>query len=310
MAGIEAVVWIDPPLLVERTFAGTTHDVRIAGLPTLLTIPVSGPNSLAGRPADPAPPIPVFPPPPLSEKPQFGTVTATLSIPVRDSELLVSAVRLNWSDPEYERYVSELEAVSEFVEEVGSWLSVVRNWLYGWDGDVRNDVFLPPPPLVRLVLVDQLQRGPIYGGGGPSQSLRSQISAQGRRVRAAFAASSTGKPFPLAHGLLYEARLDLARYDWRHSVINSCAAAEVAPSGVVRKHLIVTGHSKGEANDILDGVSGVMELFRLTAATPSTLGVTLDDVRKNLARPRNSAAHSGHPLDHNRAARAYRSRDR
>ncbi len=124
-------------------------------------------------------------------------------------------------------------------------------------------------------------------------------------MRAAFAASSTGKPFPLAHGLLYEARLDLARYDWRHSVINSCAAAEVALSGVVRKHLIVTGHSKGEANDILDGVSGVMELFRLTAATPSTLGVTLDDVRKNLARPRNSAAHSGHPLDHNRAARAY-----
>ena len=30
MPGIEAIVWIDPPLVIERSLAGTTHEIVIA----------------------------------------------------------------------------------------------------------------------------------------------------------------------------------------------------------------------------------------------------------------------------------------
>ncbi len=229
---------------------------------------------------------------------------ATVSMPIPQAGFLLTAVRLRLTNASYEKRIGELGAVEEFVELAGIWLGTVRNWLVGWDGDIRDSVFSAPPPRVRLVLVAEPERGPFNGGGGPSQALRPQQVALDSRVRAAFAAASADLALPLSHGLLYEARLAHARHDHRQSVINSCTAAEVGLSKHIRGHFANRGFKADEVKEMTK-VNGVVELYRIAAATTNVLSVSIGRVKGQLAGPRNLAAHEGELLDHGRAAQAF-----
>src|SRR5205085_8775100 len=56
---------------------------------------------------------------------------------------------------------------------------------------------------------------------------------------------------------------DLARHEHRHAVITACSAAEVALSESAAELLTRAGRTANEISDILDGVAGVVELYRL-----------------------------------------------
>jgi hypothetical protein len=47
--GFEVITWLDPPLLIGRGAAGTSYDVTIAGRPTVLDVPLKGPDSIRDR---------------------------------------------------------------------------------------------------------------------------------------------------------------------------------------------------------------------------------------------------------------------
>jgi hypothetical protein len=72
-------------------------------------------------------------------------------------------------------------------------------------------------------------------------------------------------------------------------VISACSAAEVALSTSARSLLLAAGRIAGETTAILDRVAGVVELYRLNAARPAGLDVSIGQVMAQLANPRNRA---------------------
>ena len=297
----DAVAWLEPPLLVNRRgVAGRSHNVLVGGTPATLTMPTGGPSELqlgASRGAS-STGFPSFPPPPLAE-PITGGVqmyTAT-SLPIPRQVLVATGVRLQWRDTVHAKQIREQ---TPFVGEsdpllagLGWWLSVVRDWLSAWSGNVRERVELAPPPRVRYTLQD----GTGYPvGGGPAS-----VPVIVRGERAAFPGSLEPRlpPHPprwrfRCHtGLLAESVIYAHRNQRRHAVITACSAAEVALSESADRLLAASGRSEGERDEILGRVSGLAELCRLNGARPKGLPVSLKRVIDQLARPRNEAAHKG-----------------
>lgn len=302
---LDGIVWLDEPLLVPRTLAGRSYDVRIGDRPTLLTIPKDGPKQIARSPNHAPSAIPSFPPPPLASplNPKVRAV-ASLSLPVPPQVLAVTALRLRWDDDKLESSLGELGGTKDFAAALKTWLTSVQDWLAAWSGNVRERVHQEGPPHFRVAAVRQPEK-PAAGGGGPIPVIvQGQRSFTADEVRGSFAAASGGFPLPLEHQLLGEADVLAVRGATREAVIAACSAAEVALSGEARRALLRTGTSEKDAKAILKGVSGVVELYRLNAARRGGLPVSIGNVIANLAGPRNDAAHAGEELDEDIARRA------
>ena len=303
--GVDSIAWLDWPLLVANGLAGRSFHVSIARRPTLLTFPSEGSGGLARSPADPDRSIPRFPPPPLVEPVVKAHAYAYTSLGTPEGAVLVGAIRLRWHDAEFERVIGDRGIAQNFSGAVGEWLSVVRNWLVGWSGGVRGEVEGRGTPQVRLVLAHDPERGPFGAGGRPL--VVGKVTVFGlNEVKGAFAAASLGMDLPLEHQLVADARLNHYQHEYRHAVINSCSAAEVALSRTARVALGRAGRSPDEINAIMRGVTGVVELYRLNAGRRGGLPISIGQVMSQLAGPRNEAAHAGEPLDEERSRNAFK----
>jgi hypothetical protein len=292
--GLDAVVWLDPPLLVERSVAGRSYNVLIGGKPTRLTVPNDGPTAINMSRAEGQHQIPDFPRPQLPDA-LFPKIHAAsgVGLVVPETQLAVGALRLRWNDPEVERTGGELGGLEPFQRVLGDWLSTVRDWLTAWSGNPRDALYLEPRPVVSVARVDDPAALAIGAGGDRPVFVMGQRASTAAELRAAFAAASREEDLPLERQLLAEAIVYAHRAQNRHAVITACSAAEVALSSAAREMLLRAGRTEDEVEAILGGVTGLIELYRLNSGRRPGLAVSIKRVMDQLARPRNRAVHQG-----------------
>ncbi len=303
--GVDAIAWLDPPLLLSKGIAGHSYEVMIAGRAITLTLPSQGPESWAKSRDAPMGPIPKFPPPKLAKALVSGVwAYSSTSRVVPDPVLVVGAVRLRWPDGDLAQ-LGDMRALSDFAKQFGAWLSTVRDWLAAWSGNLRETVFREPTPPMRLAQFDAPQRGQIGAGGSNTPVMMlDERTSDSVELRAAFAAASRDEGLPLPRLLLAEAQVHAVRQHYRQAVISACGAVEVALSESARAELSHAGRSRREIDSVLRGVSGVVELYRLNAGRKRGLAVSIGQVIDQLAGPRNRAAHEGEALDVGTARKA------
>lgn len=271
-----------------------------------LTLPRNGPRTFGGAPDAALNELPAFSRPPLAAGfTRGGAVLGRVARVAPEMLLVVTAVRLRWES----RRAGSLSDVADSIavsRGLGAWLSSVRDWLSVWTGALREPVHGDPTPRVRVALVEEPDAGTFSSGGAAPRFVMGGHGATGLELRAAFSAASSGYGLPLHHRLLIEAQLQLHRGEHRLAVITACAAAEVVLTGIARDSLRSSGRPKGEIDEIMKGVLGVVELYRLNAAQLTGSGVSIGRVTAQLAGPRNRAAHAGEALDEDTATRAVR----
>jgi HEPN domain len=181
----------------------------------------------------------------------------------------------------------------------------VRDWLAAWTEDVRERVRFDSAPKMTQAEVTDLAKGAIGSGGPVPVVVRSRV-ATGPELKAAFAAASLGVALPAERQLLAEAIVYATRHQYRHAVINACSAAEVALSKAAAALLARAGRTRKERDDILEGASRLIELYRLNATGKRGLAVSIGRAMDQLARPRNRAVHEGKEPDEETATKAIR----
>jgi len=301
-AAIDAIAWLEPPLLFPRTVAGRSYDVRIGDRSTVLTLPSEGLTQFGGAPPPKAPgPTPTFPPPPLAETFVPGRVHAVVTVAQTPGKhvLAVGAIRLRWHGDDLTRATGALHGTRErsFAEDFGDWLSIVRDWLAAWSGQARDSIHRAPRPIARLASFDDPDAAPVMVGGPVTTIVTGQRAASTYEIKGAFAAASHRHELPLEYQLFNEAIVYAYRNQNRHAVISACSAAEVALSEGARKTLVAAGRTPKEVKEVLKGITGVVELYRLNAFRRKGLGVSIGRVMTQLAQPRNAAVHAGGTLN-------------
>jgi len=296
---LDAIAWLDPPLLLERKAAGRSYAVCIGGNPTRLTLPKEGVSEIVmstGRRGDPA--IPTFPRPRLA--PQLTPKVhahASTNWAMPEHVLAASAIRLRWRDPALERVIGEIGAAGEFSRVLARWISIVRDWLAAWTGNVRELVEIDPIPVVHVARSNDPDTLPAKAGGATPVFVMDQKASSTSELAAAFRAASADAELPLERRLLFEAVVLAHRTRYREAVITACSAAEVALSTSATVALSLAGRGEVETTEILAGVRGVVELYRLNASRREGVPISIGQVKHQLARPRNLAAHAGATLD-------------
>jgi hypothetical protein len=291
---IEAIVWLDPPISVERSVAGMSLPVRVGGQQMTLDVPLDGAQLIEQSQAE-GRPIPRFATAPLADALAAGTsASSRVSIGSPEDVLVIEAIRLRWHDDALQKRLKEVGTAHDLSVMLGSWLSTVRDWLFAWAGawpgrEIRHD----PPPVFRLVVRDRLGPAVYSGGGRTGVFVIGERHATAVEWTAALRAASAPRELPLPHKLLAEAILHHAQGEHRHAVITATSAAEVALSEAATRGLEHAGRRAPEAKAILKGVNGLIELYRVNAAFPAGLTVSLGRVMTKLATPRNEAAHEG-----------------
>lgn len=293
-SAIEAVVWLDPPIAVEGSVAGTSFEVRVGGQQMTLDVPLDGAQQIEYSKTE-GRPIPRFATSPLADALAAGTSASTsVSVGFPEGVLAIEAIRLRWRDDALQKRLEEIGATYDFSVKLGNWLSTVRDWLFAWAGarpgrEIRHD----PPPVFRLVVQGRTGPGVYSGGGRTGVLVMGERRATAAEWTAALRAASAHRELPLPYKLLAEAILHNAQGEHRHAVITATSAAEVALSEAATRGLEHAGRSPKEATDILRGVNGLIDLCRVNAAFPVGLPVSLGRVMTKLATPRNEAAHKG-----------------
>jgi hypothetical protein len=302
---IDALAWLDPPLLLEQGVAGRSYEVTIGGRPTTLTLPNEGMGEFRTDRTETPGRLPSFPEPPLALPLGRASTSLSLARGAREGELVAQVIRLQWRDNEF--FAGELEESgrnpNEFSRELGAWLAMVRNWLAAWSENVRDRVEPEPTPLIQAALAGDPATAAVTGGRSRFVYIQDQRPSTALELEAAFAAASRSERVPLEHQLLNDARVHVHRGENRYAVITACTAAEVALSGSAQALLAAAGRSEEEVAEILEGVSGVVELYRLNAGSPLG-GVSIKRVKGQLAGPRNAAAHRGQEIDDEVARRS------
>jgi hypothetical protein len=294
MAAVEAIVWLDPPISVEGSVAGMSFPVRIEGQQMTLDVPLDGSEQIEHSRTE-GHPIPRFATSPLADALAAGTSTSSsVSIGFPKDVLAIEAIRLRWRDDALHERFKEVGAKYDFSTRLRSWLLTVRDWLFAWAGarpgrEIRHD----PPPVFRLVVRSQSGTDVYTGGGRTGVFVVGERRATAVEWAAALRAASAPRELPLPRKLLAEAILHNAQGEYRHAVIIATSAAEVALSEAAMRGLEHAGRSAKEAKAILKGVNGLIDLYRINAAFPQGLPVSLGRVMTKLARPRNEAAHEG-----------------
>lgn len=305
--GLDALAWLPEPIHVHRTLAGRSYEIRIQDWRPVLTLPLEGPDATPlGEPDKPRP-VRAFPPPPLPEGFTPKVVSyASMSLPVHEKVLAVDVVRLRWRDEALAVSRSELGGSDPFINAFDDWLNPVYDWLTAWSGNIRTRIERRPKPVVLIATQDD-PAAPARGGGGTTSVLvQGQRAFKPPEVRGAFAAASRAIPVPLEHRLLAEAVTHVHRDEHRQAAISACSAAEVALAAESRRLLIRAGRSQDEAESVLKGVRGVVELYRLSAGRRRGLPVSIGRVMDQIAAPRNDAVHGGKDIVKDAAIAAVR----
>jgi hypothetical protein len=155
LSAVEAVVWLDPPILVEGSVAGMSFSVRVGGQQMTLDVPLDGAQQIEHSRKE-GNPIPRFATSPLADALATGTsASSSVSIGFPEDVLAIEAIRLQWRDGALHERFKEVGATYDFSVRLGRWLSTVRDWLFAWAGarpgrEIRHD----PPPVFRLVVRD------------------------------------------------------------------------------------------------------------------------------------------------------------
>lgn len=301
-APVDGIVWLKPPIMVDAALAGESYKVEINKRPTTLTLPTESAEleELDGPPA-----IPDFPPPPLADGFARGTAQARIVSGTGDHELAAGAVRLQWHDPELGEAVG-FHGTEGFSDAVDAWVSTVRDWLYAWAARPGHEIRIRPTPVFRLAFPDDPERGTESGGGSPGVIVLGERAATREEWESALRAASAGEGLPLPYKLLSEAILHNSRREPRHTVITACSAAEVALGEAARAGLKTAGWKANEIKQMLKGANGLIDLYRVCAALPAGLPVSIGQTMAKLAGPRNDAAHDGVTPDRETAAQAIR----
>jgi hypothetical protein len=290
----DAVVWLEPPLFLSRHTSRGPYNVRIAGKPTRLWLPVKGPTWYGASRPDRTTGMPDFPPPRLAKPVSAALWMHTSSQGrMRQRPLIAEAVRLRWSDPERAKEADPWPLGEGFDAEVGPWLSVVRDWLAAWRHEGRGEVDEEPTPRIRM---GRLGGDEVVHGGGTALGglhLWSRPLSTPSEFQAALAAASAGMELPPAHSLYGEAIAYARASRYREAVISACAAAEVALADCADRLLDAAGHDRDQRTELLERLTGVVDLYRLCATRREELPVSFGTVKHRLAGPRNAAAHTG-----------------
>ena len=292
----DAVVWTDPPLIVSRKTPRGPYAVRIADKATRVWLPLRGPREIRERVGRSARrPMPEFPAPQLAGPVRKGLwMESGSSALMPQRPLIIEAFRLRWHDPQ--RTGDEdgpWRPGQGFDDDVAPWLSLVRDWLAAWRHEERGEVPQQPTPRIRMGRVGG--RMVLHGGDNATGGVhlaRRPISTPSE-LRAAFAAASSALELPTEYALYGEALAYAAGGRYREAVISACGAVEVALAGCADALLAKAGRNEDERGELLDRVSGVVDLYRLSATTSEGLPVSLGQVKNRLAGPRNNAAHRG-----------------
>jgi HEPN domain-containing protein len=302
---LDAVASIDPELLISRTLAGRSYVVFAFDRRVQLTLPSRGPATFGAPPESAIPMHTAFPAPPLAEGFGRGVAHGGVARAASPGVLVVNVVRLRWD----ERRSSHLTATPDVLNAskgFGSWLAIARDWLAPWTGTIRRPVHGEPMPRIRVAIVDDPDRGTFSGSAGGPRFVMGERAATALELRAAFAAASTAYALPAQHHLLAEALVDFHREEYRLAVVTACAAVEVALTSMAREALRSSGRRTSDIDEIMRGVSGVVDLYRLNAGRLTGVGVSIGRVNGQLAGPRNKAAHAGEALDEDTAKKAIR----
>jgi hypothetical protein len=153
--GVDALAWLPELIVVHRTVAGRSYDVVIQNQPTVLTVPLDGPDATAlGEPEKPRS-VRAFPPPalPAAFTPKY-VMHASMSLPVHEKALAVELVRLRWHDEALAASLSDIGGAQPFTDAFDSWLTTVYDWLTAWSGNIRTSIELRPKPVVRIASPD------------------------------------------------------------------------------------------------------------------------------------------------------------
>lgn len=302
-SGIDGIIQLDPPLLLPRTIQGRSYDVRVGGAAMKLTLPRTGLRELYTSSKSEFD-VPSFPEPPLAEGRTTSVLAyASISLPLPEQVFAATALRLRWHDGALEESLGKLGVAGEFSRTIGGWLTIVRDWLAAWSNNVREHIELEATPNVRLTPFNR-DVLPARGGGSTPVVIQGQTASSSIQLTAALAAASADRTLPLERQLLAAATVQAHRKQFRQCVISACSAVEVALSAAAQDQLIAFGRTSDEASKILNGVSGVVELYRLNAGRKDGLAVSIGKVKAQLATPRNAAAHAGHIPDHDVAIAA------
>lgn len=210
--------------------------------------------------------------------------------------LIIEAFRLRWRDAERAREEKKpWRGGRGFDDDVAAWLSLVRDWLAAWRHEESGEVSQQPTPKIRMGRVGGEMV--LHSGGCTAAGVHfgSRSLATPMELRAAFAAASAGMELPTEHSLYGEALAYAAGSRYREAVISACGAVEVALAGCADALLAQAGRNGTERTELIDRVTGVVDLYRLSATRRGGLPVSLGQVMHRLAGPRNDAAHKGQP---------------
>lgn len=325
------VVWLPPGLVVDVDLLGTRWPVPVAGAPCTLRLPRS-PGDPVEREYFYDPETYLYPPdvsdltPPADESveawlrvdeprqnQQWGTTRWYTAGDEGDRVARAEVAGALVSSP-YEGDDTD-EARAEFFVRVGTaadaWLKVLTDWLEV----LGRMVFRKPLGPARLgglpdgwaVLSPTLQPGSSRGSAGEvrwvtRQQLSRSLSVELWTLAASLA--DQGRPPPLAHLFLRDARRAEWDEDLRRAVIDAATSCEVAFSKSIRARLasMPTAALDQLVDRRLNGLVALYEFHHKGLAPITT--VTRKGLEDGLTKLRNRVAHAGHPPTADEAARA------
>jgi hypothetical protein len=111
----------------------------------------------------------------------------------------------------------------------------------------------------------------------------------------ALAESASAISLPDDHGYLKQAVITLAETDYRRAVIDAATAAEMGLKRAISNHLQERGWTIRDISETMRDANGLDGLFTryTTLGNTRNLPVSSTDVRLDLAKVRNDAAHEG-----------------
>lgn len=292
---IEAIVSLDPPIMLHGALRGQSYAVRVGGNPMTLFLPLKGVSQVQrGGPTSDHLDIPEFPAPPVAggftPKVYAGSTIAQV---VKDEVLAATALRLRSDAAVHPSPFNDWGITEEFLALVTKWLATVRDWLAAWSGNARDTVEHDPRPVLQVVRLDEPNEPRLAAGGRTPVIFIDQQASGSDEWRAALEAASQECPVPLQHRLLAEARMHAARQHNRQAVISACTAAEVALAQAAEIALLSAGRPADDVADMLKRTSGLADLFRLNATENSLADCSYGRALHQLAEPRNRATHGG-----------------
>ena len=288
----EFVIPIEPPIFAASDVIGKHFNISVNQRPAVLTFPSSLPPKMTDGPHPWN--WPTFPGRPGSHAIErtknvlFGSGRGGIRTDTDPFEVHAIRIRLN-RDPDA---TSKSESSAVIYREAAALLRIARNWLEAWTRSPQVEIrWAIQPNGIGADFSDGYWSAYFLTG-------TSVLRNTGRALpdlevfKTAFLAGSVGTELPLQHQMLVRSEFEYVTLQYRNTVIDACSAAEIALSARIREGLGDQLSRSNTAQASLEGVLGVVELFRIYDAMFGS-DVHIGDVKHKLARTRNTAVHTG-----------------